>query len=89
MWCQNGTMRRMNLRDVPEDVYETLVAAAAAKRQSLNAYVLDRLTDVARMASIRAHLDAYQPPDVRLTTEEIVAAIHEGRAEHEANRWLP
>ena len=82
-------MRRMNLRDVPDDVYAALAAAAAARRQSLNAYVLDRLTEAAEVASIRAHLDAYEPPDVTFTTEEIVAAIHEGRAEHEANRWLP
>ena len=41
-------MRRMNLRDVPDDVYATLADAATASRQSLNAYVVDRLTEVAQ-----------------------------------------
>src|SRR5699024_378899 len=37
-WCQNGTMKRMNLRDVPDDVYAALVRAAEANRQSLSAF---------------------------------------------------
>jgi hypothetical protein len=80
-------MPRMNLRDVPDDVYQALASAAAAKRQSLNAYVIERLTEAARVASIRAQLDDYEPPDTRLTFEDGVAAIHAGRAENEDTPW--
>jgi hypothetical protein len=34
----------MNLRDVPDDVYVALAAAAAASRQSLSVYVVERLS---------------------------------------------
>jgi len=38
----------MNLRDVPDDVAAVLVAAAGGSRQSLSAFVVDRLSEVAQ-----------------------------------------
>lgn len=73
-------MRRMNLRDVPDDVYATLVDAAAASRQSLSAYVVDRLTEVAQLARIGDYLATYEPPrDSGLTLEDAAAAVREVR----------
>jgi hypothetical protein len=37
-------MGPMNLRDVPDDVYVARAAAAAASRQSLGVYVVERLS---------------------------------------------
>lgn len=73
-------MRRMNLRDVPDDVYTTLAEAATASRQSLNAYVVDRLTEIARAARVADYLASYQPPwDSGVTLEDASAAVREVR----------
>jgi uncharacterized protein (DUF1778 family) len=70
----------MNLRDVPDDVYATLAEAAAASRQSLSAYVVDRLAEAAQAARIRDYLNAYQPPaGTGVTLEEATAAVREIR----------
>ena len=78
-WCHNGTMRRMNLRDVPDDVYEALAEGAAANRQSLNAYVVDRLSEVAASSRMPEYVRSYTPPDTGLTIEDAVAAVRKGR----------
>lgn len=79
-WCQNGTMRRMNLRDVPDDVYAVLAEAAAAQHQSLSAYVVQRLGEMARVARIGDYLDSYAPPrDSGVTLEDATAAVRETR----------
>jgi uncharacterized protein (DUF1778 family) len=73
-------MKRMNLRDVPDDVYAALVEAAAAHRQSLSGYVVARLTEVAQLVRVADYLAGYQPPQhsgVRL--EDAVAAVREVR----------
>ncbi|MPZ63018.1 MAG: toxin-antitoxin system HicB family antitoxin [Propionibacteriales bacterium] len=73
-------MKRMNLRDVPDDVYAELVEAAAESRQSLNAYVVERLTEVARVAGVREYVTSYTPPaSSRVTLEDAVAAVREVR----------
>ena len=41
-------MKRMNLRDVPDEVYAALTEAAEANRQSLSAFVVDRLLRLPR-----------------------------------------
>lgn len=46
------------MRSVPEDVYEALAEAAEANHQTLNAYVIDRLADAARVAAF----ESYPPP---------------------------
>ena len=73
-------MRRMNLRDVPDDVYAALVGAASASRQSLNAYVVDQLTELAKVARLADYLAAYQPPtDSGISLEDAAAAVREVR----------
>lgn len=70
----------MNLRDVPDDVYTALASAAEAHRQSLSAFVVDRLTEVARLTRLDSYLASYQPPrDSGVTVEDATAAVREVR----------
>jgi uncharacterized protein DUF1778 len=80
LWCHYGTMKRMNLREVPDDVYAVLAEAAAANRQSLTAYVVDRLTEAAQAARLGNYLSEYRPPQgSKVTLEDAVAAVREVR----------
>jgi hypothetical protein len=73
-------MKRMNLRDVPDDVYSALAEGAEANRQSLNAFVVDRLTEVARVVTIESYLDSYEPPrNTGIMLDDVVAAVREVR----------
>jgi len=79
-WCHNGTVRRMNLRDVPDDVYSAIADAATTNRQSLSAYVVDRLTEAAEVARLADYLATYQPPAGHgVTLEDATAAVREIR----------
>lgn len=70
----------MNLRDVPDDVYEALADAAAAHRQSLSAFVVERLTEVARVAKVDDYVASYEPPaGVGVTLEDAADAVREVR----------
>lgn len=73
-------MKRMNLRDVPDNVYAALAEAAEANRQSLSAFVVDRLTEVARLTQLGDYVASYQPPrGSGLTLDDATAAIREVR----------
>ncbi|WP_187352042.1 hypothetical protein [Allosaccharopolyspora coralli] len=73
-------MKRMNLRDVPDDVYATLTEAAQANRQSLSAFVVDRLTEVAQVARLDEYVASYRPPHGSgLTLDDATAAVREIR----------
>lgn len=73
-------MKRMNLRDVPDDVYATLAEAADANRQSLSAFVVDRLTEVARVARLGDYIASYTPPTGSgITLEDAASAVREVR----------
>lgn len=73
-------MKRMNLRDVPDDVYAALAGAAAANRQSLSAFVVDRLTEVAQVTRLDDYIASYQPPEGGgVTIEDATAAVREVR----------
>ncbi len=79
-WCHTGTMRRMNLRDVPEDVYDALVAAAAGNRQSLNAFVVDRLHEAVQALCTADYIAQYPAPQrTGVTTDDAVAAVRDVR----------
>jgi len=70
----------MNLRDVPEDVYSALAEAAAANRQSLSAFVVERLSEVARAARLGGYLAGYRPPPGSgVSLEDAAAAVRETR----------
>ncbi len=73
-------MKRMNLRDVPEDVYDALVAAAEDNRQSLSSFVGDRLVEVARAVRVAEYVSTYPVPrETGVTAEDAVAAVREVR----------
>lgn len=79
-------MKRMNLRDVPDDVYAALVAAAEDSRQSLSAFVVDRLTDVARAVRVADFVATYPAPSgTGVSTDAAAAAVHEVREVREAS----
>lgn len=73
-------MKRMNLRDVPDDVYATLTLAAAANRQSLSAFVIDRLAEVAKVVRLDDYLASYPPPQgTGVTLDDAAAAVRDVR----------
>lgn len=73
-------MKRMNLRDVPDDVYAALADAAAENRQSLSAFVVARLSEIARLTQFGDYLDSYpRPQGTGVTVEDAVAAVREVR----------
>lgn len=73
-------MKRMNLRDVPDDVYAALVEAAQANRQSLSAFVIDRLTEIAQITKLTDYLTSYPAPQgSRVTLEDAAEAVRESR----------
>lgn len=73
-------MKRMNLRDVPDDVYAALAGAADAHRQSLSVFVVERLTEVAKVTRLDDYLASYQPPEGSgVTIEDAATAVREVR----------
>jgi hypothetical protein len=73
-------MKRMNLREVPDDVYIALTSAADANRQSLSAFVVDRLIEVARVTRLADYMATYPAPQGSgVTLEEATAAVREVR----------
>ncbi len=73
-------MRRMNLRDVPDDVYEALAEAAKTNRQSLSAFVVERLTEVAQATKLERYVASYEPPTgIGVTLEDAATAVREVR----------
>jgi len=66
----------MNLRDVPDDVYAALADAAAANRQSLSTFVVDRLTEVAQVTKLTEYVASYPPAqESGITLEDAEASI--------------
>jgi hypothetical protein len=73
-------MKRMNLRDVPDDVYSALTEAADANSQSLNAFMMERLAEIARVARLAGYAASWIPPQgTGLSLEDAVAAVREAR----------
>ena len=73
-------MKRMNLRDVPDDVYSALAEAAARNRQSLSAYVVDRLAEAAQAARMNDYLATYEPAGATgVSIDDAVDAVREVR----------
>lgn len=51
-WRHNGAMPSIQIKDVPAPVHATLRARAAAAGQSLQEYLLDRLTEEAQTPTL-------------------------------------
>jgi hypothetical protein len=70
-------MGTVYLRNVPADVVERLERLAARERVSVNTYAMRELAEAARRADNADLLGAL--PDLNLDTEDIVAAVDQGR----------
>ena len=79
-------MVALQIRDVPDDVRESLAGLAAARGQSLQAYLLALVTDEARRSANLALLDRFgaRQDGSRLSPSETVEALDQARAEREA-----
>lgn len=79
-------MVALQIREVPEDVREALVGRARARGQSLQAFLLSLVTDEARRSANLASLDRFdgRQDGTTLRSEDVVDAVHAGRAEREA-----
>jgi hypothetical protein len=51
-----------DLRVVPDNVHATLAQVAEEHRQSLSAFVVDRLTEIAQVMRIGDYVASYIPP---------------------------
>jgi hypothetical protein len=78
-------MVALQIRDVPEDVRQSLAGLAASRGQSLQAYLLTLVTEEARRWNNLALLDRFgaRVDGSRLTVEDVVAAIERARTERD------
>ncbi len=74
----------LQVRNVPDEVHATLRARAAAARMSLSDYVLRELEHIAERRPTAQILLRSAPRTSEVSTDAIVAALHEGRAERES-----
>jgi plasmid stability protein len=77
-------MATIQIRDVPEDVYEKIRLRARAEGKSIQAYLLDLLTDGASKPTKRellAQLEAHRRgrPPISIDVEALLADIASGR----------
>ncbi len=79
-------MVALQIRDVPEDVRQTLAEQASARGQSLQAYLLTLVVDEARRASNLAVLGWFvdRTDGSRLTVAESTRTLDKARAERVA-----
>lgn len=78
-------MVALQIRDVPDEVRDSLAGLAAARGQSLQAFLLALVTDEARRSSNLALLDRFtdRRDGSRLSVDEILSALDEARANRE------
>lgn len=79
-------MVALQIRDVPDDIRQTLAEQAAARGQSLQAFLLTLVTDAARRSanlSLLARFDARQDGS-QLSPAQVTDAFDQARAEREA-----
>jgi plasmid stability protein len=75
-------MPNVQIRNVPEDVHRRLKVEAAQSGRSLNEYLLARLTEIAKRPTVAelaqriAARGSHETPSM----DDVVAAVHEGRA---------
>ncbi len=79
-------MVALQIRDVPDDIRQTLAEQAAARGQSLQSFLLRLVTDEARRSTNLALLDRFaaRRDGSQLSPEQVTAALDEARAEREA-----
>ena len=70
----------LQIRDVPEEVRDAIAKRAAEKGQSMQAYLLELLSDDARRISIAEMFDRTAAHRAKVPiSDEIVKIIREGR----------
>jgi antitoxin FitA len=79
-------MPTIQIRDVPDDVYETLRRRAKAEGKSLQSYMRDRVIEMTRLETKAAMMAAYEAvlaerPPREVGIESILADIDAGRDE--------
>ena len=84
--CYSACIALIQIRDVPEDVYETIRRRARRNGQSIQKYMLAQITDIARMADLDEALDELDKiharmPGRSIDIEQVIADIRSGRQE--------
>ena len=70
----------LQIRDVPEDVRDTIAERAKARGQSMQAYLLDMVQREARLARNAQMFDDLAPYRAKFPADfDVVAIIREGR----------
>lgn len=79
-------MVALQIRDVPEDVRQSLSEQAAVRGQSLQAYLLRLVTDEARRVGNLAVLERFadRRDGSQFAAADVIAALDEARAERMA-----
>lgn len=80
-------MVALQIRDVPDDIRQTLADRAAARGQSLQAFLLTLVTDEARRSTNLALLARFgaRSDGSQLSTAQVTEALDQARAEREAH----
>jgi len=79
-------MVALQIRDVPEDIRQTLAEQAAARGQSLQSFLLTLVTDKARRSmnlTVLEHFSARHDGS-NLSTAEVTESLNRARAERGA-----
>ena len=79
-------MVALQIRDVPDDVRDTLAELARVRGQSLQAFLLSIVVNEARRSANAALLERFseRSDGSRLESAEIVTALEEARSERDA-----
>lgn len=79
-------MVALQIRDVPDDIRQTLAEQAAARGQSLQAFLLALVTNEARRSTNLAVLERFgaRQDGSQLSTAQVTEALDQARAEREA-----
>ena len=73
--------KAIQIRDVPDDVHQTLRIRAAIAGLSLSDYLLQEITGIARRPTVAEVLDRVEARQGGVSREAIVAAVRAGRGE--------
>ena len=78
-------MVALQIRDVPDDIRQTLAEQAAARGQSLQAFLLTLVTNEARRSTNLAVLERFgtRQDGSQLSTAQVTEALDQARAERE------
>ncbi len=84
--CYLHAMSAIQVKDVPGDLHEQLRARARSEGRSLSDYVLYLIERDLALPTMREWLDGLKEdePVTGISSEDVVAALHEGRAERDA-----